>query len=732
MKTPIQYENALTFFIQKGFKLLPCYNKEEATPDHPFKSPKVKRFTDPTYKGLSLKQAVDNFVGLAIPEGYQILDLDKHGDINGVAEGKKVLEEAGIKYNGIINTTTTGGKHLFFKIPDDNYYTKCGKASPRKGIDGRKIGNYVCAYTFSGSLQIQELTKEQWRELRSILDGCKSTKEKLFGEYTGFEGAKDLKCFELWSEGEKLKDGDGRNSYLTSFAGHLRATEEIDIGELLDRVNEENKRACDPELPYKEICSICKSVFKYKEKEEIKKNKNKETEKDDKIKKYPLTDIGSAEWLRDELSNNYLWCPDQRDWYHWCKNIWKRDNSMKYGAAAIEKIKTWFEKEKEKYNVQGKEVLKKYITGIKKSYPRIQRIIHTMQNYISVSPDEFDANDDLLNFENGVLNLTTGDFRDHRREDYQTKKALCNYDPDKKPSELWLRFLHDTFLGDEELIDYIQKIMGFALCGKIGRQEFYMLWGEGENGKSQLIGVYQDIFGEYTYSIGADKIMESRYANNDTYFAQLKNVRALFCSESREGAHLNVALIKNLTEEQAKFNVAQKFERAQQFKLKCSVFLTTNHKPIIRDTSVGAWRRIKLIPFLYRVPEDKKILRFADKLLESGKEGICNWFIEGYYKAISEGIKEPEQVKLSITQYQKEQDDIENFLTEYCDFGEGYKVRSLDLLQTYDRWNGRKTHSNVFTPKIIARGYKQIVGEDRRIYFIGIRLKNNDKEESFT
>lgn len=728
----IEKYQALQFFMERGFKFVPCYSKEDETSEHSFKSPKTKGFTSPSYKGLTVQQAEKCFVGLVIPEGYQILDLDMHGEINGREECKKVFEEAGIEYKGIINTTLTQGKHLFFKLPPGSgTYTKCGKLSPRPGIDGRKNGNYVCAYSFSGSLCIQELTSSQWAVLLAILNGKKSPKEKLLNnDFTGFEGTENLKVFVPLQE--KIYENEGRNVYLASYAGHVYNTEEITIEELIERVEEENQRICIPPLPYKEVLTISKSIFKYKkngEREEKKENEEKDSDKKE-IKKYQLNDIGSAEWLLDKLGDNYRWCPDQRDWYHWLKNIWKRDNSLRHGAAAIEKIKNWYEEEKDKYNATGKEVLKKYIGSIKKSYPRIERLLTALKNYVALSPDDFDFNDNLLNFENGVLNLETEDFREHRKEDYQTKKINCDYCPEKEVPEMWLDFLNDIFLGDKKMIDYVQKIFGLSLCAKIGRQEFFILYGGGGNGKSQFIAVFQEIFGNYTYALGADKIMENPYANNDTYFAQLANVRVLFCTESKEGAHLNVALVKKLTDEHMELNVAQKFERARQFKLKCMSFLITNHKPVIRDTTKSAWRRIKLIPFTYDVPDEKKILRFADKLLESGKEGICNWFIQGYKKATTEGIEEPEKVKASNMEYKKEQNELEIFISEKCDISEEFSIRSLNLLAAYNSWHGRKkkAHVNDFTPKMIECGFKPPEeDENRQRRFYGIRLKPSEE-----
>ena len=44
------------------------------------------------------------------------------------------------------------------------------------------------------------------------------------------------------------------------------------------------------------------------------------------------------------------------------------------------------------------------------------------------------------------------------------------------------------------------------------------------------------------------------------------------------------------------------------------MFFTTNHKPIVKGSDEGIWRRIMLIPFTVTIPKDKIDYDLPDKL----------------------------------------------------------------------------------------------------------------------
>lgn len=54
----------------------------------------------------------------------------------------------------------------------------------------------------------------------------------------------------------------------------------------------------------------------------------------------------------------------------------------------------------------------------------------------------------------------------------------------------------------------------------------------------------------------------------------------------------------------------------------------TNHLPRFHGTDAGIWRRIRLVPFTQRIPEEKQDMLLPQKL-EAELPGILNWALDG-------------------------------------------------------------------------------------------------------
>jgi putative DNA primase/helicase len=553
-----------------------------------------------------------------------------------------------------------------------------------------------------------------------ILEWAKAKRALEIGESEEFEipGYNEPK--------EKITEG-ARNGALKSYAGHIKL-------DFLDKEKEElfnalwkwNVEKCEPPISEKEVRStVLKSTWK-----DIQKiNSAREYEhRENTVKiEYKFNDVGTAEFLRDTIGKGLRFCDDKKSWMYFLDGVWKRDNLHKVHKRARAAFRVWgknvFKLKDDIQRGQGLSWLGKLT-----SYETCERVIKETRHHLSITPDDFDTNDHLLNFKNGTLNLLTKQFYEHRREEYHTKITNCNYDESAKPSKLWLDFIDLIFENNQEMISYIQKIMGLSLIGKNGREEFFIFHGKGKNGKSQFIAVFQDIFGSYCDSLSPEKIMESRIANNDTYIATLRDARALFCSESKESAFLDVSFVKKLTDQSQAFKVAQKYEKPQIFNFKLTPFLITNNKPVITETSDGTWRRIKMIPFKYQVPEEKKILKYAEVLKESGIEGICNWFLEGFYKSREDGVKEPEIVTSATTQYKVSSDGIQKFIDECCETGKDKKENRHALKKAFLNYAGLTKYRS-FEDKMNEKGFpsKHSNGE----YYFYIKLKPEAEKDSY-
>jgi len=217
--------------------------------------------------------------------------------------------------------------------------------------------------------------------------------------------------------------------------------------------------------------------------------------------------------------------------------------------------------------------------------------------------EEFDKHKYLFNVANGIVDLKTGKLHPHDRELGLTKITNITFDESAKCPE-WLSFLEQIFQGDKELIEYMQRLIGYSLTGEISEQIMVFLIGGGSNGKSTFINSVKDLMGEYGKQAKSDTFIKKKEtgANND--IARLVGSRFVSAIESEDGEQLSEAFVKQITGGEpvlARFLRQEYFEFILEFK----VFFTTNHKPVIKGVDEGIWRRIRLIPFNLQLPKEK-------------------------------------------------------------------------------------------------------------------------------
>jgi putative DNA primase/helicase len=113
--------------------------------------------------------------------------------------------------------------------------------------------------------------------------------------------------------------------------------------------------------------------------------------------------------------------------------------------------------------------------------------------------------------------------------------------------------------------------------------------------------------------------------------------------------------------------------------------MATNHKPVIKGTDYGIWRRLKLIPFTTTIEEARQDKYLEQKLMGEGP-GILNWILEGTVRWCSERLKPPPVITSATDEYCGEMDVIGNFIKERCIQGPGCSIRARELFKCYQDW----------------------------------------------
>lgn len=409
---------------------------------------------------------------------------------------------------------------------------------------------------------------------------------------------------------------------------------------------------------------------------------------------YTQDDTGNAKRFTDQYNGFLKYSYINKGWYFYNGKYWEFDQVGKIKDLADGVVAAMKEDFTYISDPDEEKAFHKHLKATRNNKGKTN-MIKEAEHKMSILPGDFDKDIRLFNVMNGYLNLKSGELKDHSEKNLFTKISHVEY-TDKIDCPLWMSFLNQIFDNDQELINYIQKAVGYSLTGSTQEQCMFILFGNGQNGKSVFLDIIGDIMGTYATNIQPQTIMVKQQtggANSD--IARLKAARFVTTTEPNEGVRLDEGLVKQLTggdKVTARHLYQSEFEYLPEFK----IWMATNHKPIIRGRDDGIWRRLHLVPFTVKIPKDKvdKNLKYK---LKKELTAILNWAVEGCLKWQKEGLEKPRAVELAGNDYKGEMDVVQGFINECCEVGPGKSLKATLLYDMYKNWaktNGEYVMSN--------------------------------------
>ncbi|HVU88049.1 MAG TPA: phage/plasmid primase, P4 family [Pirellulales bacterium] len=339
----------------------------------------------------------------------------------------------------------------------------------------------------------------------------------------------------------------------------------------------------------------------------------------------------------------------------------------------------------------------------------------------------FDAQAHLLNVLNGTVDLRTGELRPHDRSDRITRLAPVTFDPDAGCPQ-WREFIRWATVDDRELGQFLQRSLGSALWGEVRDHVLLILYGTGRNGKGTLLSVLRKILGDYATEAAKDLLIERKHEGHATERAALCGRRLVTCTESARRAHLDEALVKQLTGGDT-ITARGMRENLWSFQPSHTLIMATNHRPRISGTDLGIWSRIRLVPFNARISDAAKDTGLATKL-EAEASGILSWLIAGCRLWQDDGFKlmDAAAVTEATAEYRESSDLLKPFLDE-CTIEQPHgRVLFGDLREAYLSWC--KTHGiaqpmgeRTFREDLDARGFEGKPGAQGKKFRLGLVLR---------
>lgn len=631
-------------------------------------------------------------VATGAASGFFAVDVDVK---NGVGwKGLKAFEALYGKLPDTLTVETpSGGKHFLYAYPSGSTIGNKGNIDKLQ-IDVRGEGGYVLAppsiLSSGGCYRVahvspispapEELLARLGKGKSALADVCES------------------------SGAGAIPEG-GRNSTLCSIAGTLRrrgANEEAIVGAL----HAINEAQCKPPLDTSEVERIARSVARYSPQS-----------------CHAETDVGNARRLVDALNGKARFDHASRAWFKFNGQCWQRDDDgalMRAAKAVGDRLLA------DAQAINDPDHRKRQIAFAIRSQAstRVRAMIELAQSEpaVPIASDAFDRPPYLLNARNGTIDLRSGKLRSHDLADLLSRVIDLDYDADAS-CPAWTRFISEVFQGDADLIEFVQRVIGYCATGETREQLFLILHGDGRNGKSTLLKAISDALGPYSSHTPTETLL-IRNGGQSNDVARLMGARFVTASEADSQQRLNEGFIKQVTGDEpitARYLYGEFFTFRPVFKLA----LATNALPAVNGADPALFRRLRLIPFdrVFTAAEQDKAL---GEKLAAELPGILAWIVRGAANWYALGLTTPAAVLHAGAEFRADSDTVGAYIEDRCELASGEVIQASHLFGDYRRFTdnaGRDPlNQTAFGRALTRRG---ITAEKRSgsTYRVGIKLR---------
>lgn len=441
---------------------------------------------------------------------------------------------------------------------------------------------------------------------------------------------------------------------------------------------------------------------------------------------YTATDTGNADRLVDDFGQILRYVPERGQWLVWDGSRWAVDVAGHVQECA--KAAVWAIDD----GGDPKLAAHKQRSQSRRALEAMVALARTDRRVIAPAAT-LDARPTELNTPAGVVDLVTGELRPPDPAAMHTRITAVAPDMDG-PCRRWEAFLADTFAGMPDVTAYVQRLIGYMVTGRVREHLLPFLHGEGGNGKSQLLEALQKVLGgDYATTAPSSFLMDTRHEQHETEIARLAGARLVICSEVNERDRFDEAKVKLLT---GGDRLTARFMRQDHFTFTPTHHLVVmgNHRPAVGSGGHAFWRRVRLVPFLHQVPDDKKIEDLAGVLAAEEGPAILGWIIRGAVEYHAGGLQEPESVKAATADYEAGEDSVGRFVAEMCVTGEitrpDLRITMAALRGAYERWclptGDEPVSAKAFGQALRARFGVESMRSHGKKFYIGIRLDEVD------
>ncbi len=292
---------------------------------------------------------------------------------------------------------------------------------------------------------------------------------------------------------------------------------------------------------------------------------------------------------------------------------------------------------------------------------KLLQMVRRIRDPLIVLPKHIDKQHYVKACPNGVIDLRTGELRPGRPEEYILNAIVTEYDPSllekEDPCPETNKFLLSSMDGDQELVEFIWRLLGYGLITDRRDHIFTIMWGEhGRNGKDTLIKLVTHVLGQtLSGDVPVEMFLQMQQTRNSSApspdVLALRGMCIAWINEAEEGQRFALAKLKKLT------GGGYITARGLQDKLQTTwlqthlPIMTTNELPKAKADDSAFWSRAILLKWPlsfvenpeqpYERPADKNL----DEKIQAEAKGVLARMVRGSMEYLRDGLKIPDKVR---------------------------------------------------------------------------------------
>jgi P4 family phage/plasmid primase-like protien len=454
------------------------------------------------------------------------------------------------------------------------------------------------------------------------------------------------------------------------------------------------------------------------------------------------SDVDIALVIEKMIGEAYKCCINSNgkiEHYHFMEHRWKREPkwpsvwrlmNTTIASAFLKRSNYWNSKSLESlnevetatYSIRSTKL--KNVVLILKNHTKRGRIFAEFEKLCCVSIDEFsalfDSNKLLVGFNNGILDLETGTFRDGLPEDMVTFSTGYDwaFTCDEAIQTRINNFI-SSIMTNTDMVNYTLDRFAYLLGGIKKYQNMNLaFWvGSGANGKGCSKSLIMKAFGDYAYEADASLVVTRRTdsARATPELIKMKGRRAVFCSEPDSNLKINTSQLKVWTGGD-KIQARALFGTADEFEAQFGLIVLMNNLPELNDIDGGFRRRIDVVDHVFKfvdipmLPNEKLIDYDLDQLFKNNNAYAQQFMriIAKRYQGLSGTFNRPVEVQQATDKYLEANDCVKKFILDKLVKTQNMNdfIKSSDMFKAFkisEVYNGRK--QEWFNTQMESNGY---------------------------